>query len=42
VNPLTSLTIGRRTGAQLIDLHGRSMAVRDRSGTVHPIAFNLA
>ena len=42
VNPLTTLTIGRRTGAQLIDLHGRSMAVRDRSGTVHPIAFNLA
>ena len=42
VNPLTSLTIGRRTGAHLIDLHGRSMAVRDRSGTVHPIAFNLA
>ena len=42
VNPLTSLTIGRRTGAQHIDLHGRSMAVRDRSGTVHPIAFNLA
>ena len=42
VNPLTTLTIGRRTGAHLIDLHGRSMAVRDRSGTVHPIAFNLA
>jgi len=42
VNPLTTLTIGRRTGAHLMDLHGRSMAVTDRSGTVHPIAFNLA
>ena len=42
VNPLTSLTIGRRTGSHLMDLHGRSMAVKDRSGTVHPIAFNLA
>ena len=37
VSPLTSLTIGRRTGSYLIDLHGRTMAVRDRSGTVHPI-----
>ena len=42
VNPLTTLTIGRRTGAHTVDLHGRSMAVTDRSGTVHPIAFNLA
>ena len=42
VNPLTTLTIGRRTGSHLIDLHGRSMAVTDRNGTVHPIAFNLA
>ena len=42
VNPLTSLTIGRRTGAQLIDLHGRSMAVTDRSGTKRAIGFNLA
>ena len=42
VNPLTTLTIGRRTGSHLIDLHGRSMAVADRNGTVHPIAFNLA
>ena len=42
VNPLTTLTIGRRTGSHLMDLHGRSMAVTDRSGTVHPIAFNLA
>ena len=42
VNPLTTLTIGRRTGSHLMDLHGRSMTVTDRSGTVHPIAFNLA
>ena len=42
VNPLTTLTIGARAGAHLMDLHGRSMAVTDRSGTVHPIAFNLA
>ena len=42
VNPLTTLTIGRRTGSHLMDLHGRSMAVADRNGTVHPIAFNLA
>ena len=42
VSPLTSLTIGRRTGSYLIDLHGRTMAVRDRSGTVHPISFNQA
>ena len=42
VNPLNTLTIGRRTGAHLMDLHGRSMAVADRNGIVHPIAFNLA
>jgi len=42
VTPLTTLTIGRRAGAHLMDLHGRSMSVADRSGTVHPIAFNLA
>ena len=42
VNPLSTLTIGRRTGSHLMDLHGRSMAVTDRNGTVHPIAFNLA
>ena len=42
VNPLTTLTIGARAGAHLMDLHGRSMTVADRSGTVHPIAFNLA
>ena len=42
VNPLQTLTVGARAGAHTMDLHGRSMAVADRSGTVHPIAFNLA
>ena len=42
VTPLTTLTIAKRTGSHLLDLHGRSMTVTDRSGTVHPIAFNLA
>ena len=42
VNPLTTLTIGARAGAHLIDLHGRSMAVTDRSGTKRAIGFNLA
>ena len=42
VNPLTTLTISTRAGAHTMDLHGRSMAVTDRNGTVHPIAFNLA
>ena len=42
VNPLSTLTIGTRTTAHTMDLHGRSMSVTDRSGTVHPIAFNLA
>ena len=42
VNPLSTLTIGARAGAHTMDLHGRSMTVTDRSGTVHPIAFNLA
>ena len=42
VNPLSTLTIGARAGAHLMDLHGRSMSVADRSGTGHPIAFNLA
>ena len=42
INPLQTLTIGARSGAHSMDLHGRSMAVRDRSGTNHPIAFNLA
>ena len=42
VTPLQTLTIGARAGAHLMDLHGRSMTVKDRSGTTHPIAFNLA
>ena len=42
ITPLTTMTIGARSGAQTLDLHGRTMAVKDRSGTVHPIAFNLA
>ena len=42
VTPLSTLTIGARAGAHLMDLHGSSMSVADRSGTVHPIAFNLA
>ena len=42
VNPLQTLTIGARSGALSMDLHGRSMVVKDRSGTNHPIAFNLA
>ena len=42
VTPLTTLTIAKRTGSHLMDLHGRSMTVTDRSGTVHAIAFNLA
>ena len=42
INPLSTLTIGTRTSAHTMDLHGRSMSVTDRSGSVHPIAFNLA
>ena len=42
IAPLKTLTVGSRDGAKILDLHGRSMAVTDRSGTVHPIAFNLA
>ena len=39
--PLQSLTVGTRTTAQKIDLHGRSMAVRTRGSVNVPIAFNL-
>ena len=42
VSSLQSLTIGARSGAHLMDLHGRAMVVKDRSGAKHPIAFNLA
>ena len=41
-DPLKTLTIGSRSGAQNLDLHGRSMTVSNRSGTKIPIAFNLA
>ena len=39
--PLQSLTVGTRTTAQTIDLHGRSMAVRTRGSVNIPNAFNL-
>ena len=39
--PLQPLTVGTRTTAQTIDLHGRSMAVRTRGSVNIPIAFNL-
>ena len=42
VAPLKTLTIGSRTGAKTLDLHGRKLVVTDRSGTKHGIAFNLA
>ena len=42
VAPLKTLTIGSRSGAKTLDLHGRKLVVTDRSGTNHPIAFNLA
>ena len=41
-DPLKTLTIGSRSGAKTLDLHGRTMTVTDRSGTKIPIAFNLA
>ena len=41
-DPLKTLTIGSRSGAQSLDLHGRAMMVTNRSGTKIPIAFNLA
>ena len=42
VDALRSLTIGTRSTAHQIDLHGRSFAVKDRAGNTHSIAFNLA
>ena len=42
VDTLRTLTIGRRSGAHNIDLHGRTFAVKDRAGNTHSIAFNLA
>ena len=39
--PLKTLTVGSRSGAQTLDLHGRTMSVQDRSGIKHTIGFNL-
>ena len=37
-----NLTVGSRDGAKTLDLHGRKLAIEDRSGVKHTIAFNLA
>tara|TARA_B100000941_G_scaffold182075_1_gene130702 strand:- start:247 stop:645 length:399 start_codon:yes stop_codon:yes gene_type:complete len=42
VAPLKTLTISTRAGAHSMDLHGRKLAIADRSGTKHSIAFNLS
>tara|TARA_B100001094_G_scaffold226229_1_gene220603 strand:+ start:463 stop:861 length:399 start_codon:yes stop_codon:yes gene_type:complete len=42
VAPLKTLTISTREGAKVMDLHGRRLAIADRSGTKHSIAFNLS
>ena len=39
--PLKTLTIGSRSGAQTLDLHGRTLTIADRSGVKHTIGFNL-
>ena len=39
--PLKTLTVGARSGAQTLDLHGRTLAIADRTGTKHTIGFNL-
>jgi hypothetical protein len=39
---LTSLTIGTRTAAATIDLHGEHLGVVKRDGTKGFIAFNKA
>ena len=39
--PLKTLPVGARSGAQTLDLHGRTMSVQDRSGVKHTIGFNL-
>ena len=39
--PLKTLTVGARSGAQTLDLHGRTLTIADRSGTKHTIGFNL-
>ena len=40
-DPLKTLTVGARSGAQTLDLHGRTLSIADRSGTKHTIGFNL-
>ena len=42
VAPLKTLTIGARAGAQVLDLHGRKLAIADRSGLKHTISLNLS
>ena len=39
--PLKTLTVGARSGAQTLDLHGRTLSIADRTGTKHTIGFNL-
>ena len=39
--PLKTLTVGARSGAQTLDLHGRTLSIAARSGTKHTIVFNL-
>ena len=39
--PLKTSTVGARSGAQTLDLHGRKLTIADRSGTKHSIGFNL-
>ena len=42
VTPLKTLTVGSRGGAKILDLHGRKLAIADRSGVKHNISFNLS
>ena len=42
VAPLKTLTVGSRDGAKILDLHGRKLAIADRSGVKHNISFNLS
>ena len=42
VTPLKTLTVGSRDGAKILDLHGRKLAIADRSGVKHNISFNLS
>ena len=42
VAPLKTLTVGSRDGAKILDLHGRKLAIAERSGVKHNISFNLS